>query len=137
GRDGDDDYIAACRPRMKLDRDSMTAQYPPATALEERLRLLALEIGDQTDKPFRVDLVRVHGGKPPVYCVVIRSSPKEPLRRQLEQLLNRRLTCGVTSFMLKADEVMRIMGDAQHYPAAGRKATSWCVDRRLPMRRAR
>ena len=92
-----------------MNRTASSAQYPQAAALEESLRHLAIEVGDATVKPFRVDMVRVHGGKPPIYCVVIRSPGKEPLRQRLEQLLNRRLTCGSTSFMLKADEAERIM----------------------------
>ena len=84
-------------------------EYPQPSAVEERLKQFAIEVGDATLQPFRVDLVRVHGGKPPIYCVVIRSFAKEPLRQRLEQLLNRRLTCGSTSFMLKADEAERIV----------------------------
>jgi len=45
------------------------------------LKQFAIEVGDATLQPFRVDLVRVHGGKPPIYCVVIRSFAKEPLRQ--------------------------------------------------------
>jgi hypothetical protein len=92
-----------------MDSTASAAQYPQAAALEESLKHLAIEVGDATAKPFRVDLVRVHGGKPPIYCVVIRSRAKEPLRQRLEQLLNRRPTCGSTSFMLKADEAERIV----------------------------
>jgi hypothetical protein len=92
-----------------MNANSNPKQYPPAAELEQRLKVLALEIGDRAVQPFRVDLVRVHGGKPPIYSVVIRSSPKEPLRLRLEQLLNRRLTCGVSSFMLKAEEAIRII----------------------------
>jgi hypothetical protein len=92
-----------------MDSTASAAQYPQAAALEESLKDLAIEVGDATAKPFRVDMVRVHGGKPPIYCVVIRSRAKEPLRQRLEQLLNRRLTCGSTSFMLKADEADRIV----------------------------
>jgi hypothetical protein len=64
-------------------------EYPQPSAVEERLKQFAIEVGDATLQPFRVDLVRVHGGKPPIYCVVIRSFAKEPLRQRLEQLLNR------------------------------------------------
>jgi hypothetical protein len=77
--------------------------------LEERLKQLAAELGDATAKPFRVDMIRVYGGKPPIYCVVIRSSAKKLLRQRLEQLLNRSLTCGSSSFMLKLDEPERIV----------------------------
>ena len=86
--------------------------FPQASILEERLQRIAVEIGDATQRAFRVDLVRVHGGKPPVYSVVIRSSAKEPIRKKLEELLNRRLTCGISSFMLKADEAQRLVSTA-------------------------
>jgi hypothetical protein len=84
-------------------------QHPQASAVEERLMRLTLEAGDATPNPFQVDLVRVHGGKPPIHSVVIRSIAKEPLRQRLEQLLNRRLTCGVSSFMLKVHEAELIV----------------------------
>jgi len=92
-----------------MDGNASFAQYPQAFALEECLKHLAIDLGDATAKPFRVDMIRVHGGKPPVYCVVMRSSAKEPLRQRIEQLLNRRLTCGISSFMLKVDEAEQIM----------------------------
>jgi hypothetical protein len=92
-----------------MDDRANPVQYPQASALEESLKQLAIEVGDATAKPFRVDMVRVHGGKPPIYCVVIRSPAKEPLRQRLEQLLNRRLTCGSSSFMLKIGEAQRIV----------------------------
>jgi hypothetical protein len=88
---------------------SYWTQYPQAEALEARLSRWATALGDRTDKPFRVDIVRVHGGKPPIYSVVIRSVAKEPLRQKLEQMLHRRLTCGISSFMLKADEAKFIV----------------------------
>ena len=93
-----------------MDRGGIAVQYPKASVLEDHLKYLAVEIGDATPKPFRVDVVRVHGGKPPVYSVVIRSPAKELLRQTLEKLLDRRLTCGISSFMLKADEAERIVG---------------------------
>jgi hypothetical protein len=96
-----------------IDDSATSKQYPQASALEERLKHFAVEVGDVTPKPFRVDVVRVHGGKPPIYSVVIRSSAKEPLRKKLEQLLNRPLTCGISSFMLKADEATRIVSGAE------------------------
>ena len=94
-----------------MERSATSKQYPLASALEERLKLLALEAGDATPRPFRVDLVLVQGGKPPFYSVVIRSSAKASLREIVEQLLNRKLTCGISSFMLKAEEAERIMSD--------------------------
>jgi len=89
----------------------MSIQYPQAIVLEQRLQQLTAEIGDATRKPFRVDMVRIHGGKPPVYSLVILSYAKEPLRRMLEQLLERPLTCGVSSFMIRADEARQIVSN--------------------------
>ena len=86
-------------------------EYPHPSLIESRLKQLAIELGDATVQPFRVDLVRVHGGKPPVYSVVIRSSAKESLRNRLEQLLNRKLTCGISSFMLQSHEAERLLND--------------------------
>ena len=63
----------------------MSAQHPHASALEQRLQQLAAEISDATPKPFRVDMVRIHGGKPPVYSLVILSYAKEPLRRMRQR----------------------------------------------------
>src|SRR5215831_16776468 len=84
-------------------------EYPHPSLIESRLKQLAIELGDATVQPFRVDLVRVHGGKPPVYSVVIRASAKELLRNRLEQLLNRKLTCGISSFMLQSHEAERLL----------------------------
>lgn len=97
---------------MSVQRN--TDEYPQADELEEHLKYLAIEVGETMPKPFRVDLVKVHGGKPPVYSVVIRSKDKEPLRMRLEQLLSRPLTCGISSFMLKASEAKHIVKSGSH-----------------------
>jgi hypothetical protein len=81
-----------------MDSTASSAQYPQAAALEESLKHLAIEVGDATAKPFRVDLVRVHGGKPPIYCVVIRSRAKEPFRQRLDICVG------------QLDEVLTMMG---------------------------
>jgi len=90
----------------------MSTQYPQAIVLEQRLQQLTAKIGDATRKPFRVDMVRIHGGKPPVYSVVFLAHAKEPFRRMLEQLLNRPLTCGVSSFNISAHEAHYILSCA-------------------------
>jgi hypothetical protein len=92
-----------------MERDKLYLQYPQASVVEERLASCAVEMGDVTPKPFRVDMVRVYGGTP-LYSVVIRSAAKEPLRQRLEQLIERPLTFGISSFMLKAEEAQRIVG---------------------------
>jgi hypothetical protein len=96
-----------------MNSSEASTHYPQAATLAETLKLIAIEAGDATAKPFRVDMIRVHGGKPPLYCVVILSSTKEPLRQRLERLLDRRLTCGSTSFMLKANEAEQIVAGSR------------------------
>ena len=93
--------------------------YPHPSAIEARLKQFAAELGDCSARPFRVDVVAVHGGKPPVYSVVIRSSAKELLRDRLAQLLNRKLTCGINSFMLQTHEAELLLNDPAKPFAAG------------------
>ena len=84
-------------------------QYPSASDLEACLKSLAAEAGDATTKPFRVDVVPLHGGQPPMYTVVILSGAKEPLRKKLAYTLSRSFSLGVSSFMLTGDEAVRLM----------------------------
>jgi len=84
-------------------------QYPSKTEVEECLKSLAAEIGDPTAHPFRVDLVPLHGGKPPMYAVVILAAAKEPLRQKLSQILSRGFSLGVSSFMLTGNEAITLL----------------------------
>jgi hypothetical protein len=52
--------------------------YPSKSSVELALTRLAEEIGDNTVHPFRVDLLKIHGGQPPLYTVVV-LSPKQML----------------------------------------------------------
>jgi len=63
-----------------LRRSASLPPSPQAFALEASLKQLALDLADATAKPFRVDMIRVRGGNPPIYCVVIPSSAKDRLR---------------------------------------------------------
>jgi hypothetical protein len=84
-------------------------QYPTSMEVENCLKGVASEIGDTTDSPFRVDVVARYGGKPPLYTVVIRSAEKEPIRRKLAEMLNRKFSLGGTSFALDAHEAQVIL----------------------------
>ena len=84
-------------------------QYPTSTEVENCLNDVASEMGDTTDSPFRVDVVARYGGKPPLYTVVIRSADKEPIRRKLSELLDRKFSLGGTSFALNASEAQVIL----------------------------
>ena len=84
-------------------------QYATSTEIEKCLKGIASEIGDTTDSPFRVDVVAQYGGKPPLYTVVIRSAEKEPIRRRLAEMLNRKFSLGGTSFALDVGEARAIL----------------------------
>jgi hypothetical protein len=90
-------------------------QYPTPSEVEQSLKLFAEEIGDTTDSPFRVAMVARHGGKAPVYSVVIRGVDQEPIRKKLAEVLNRRFSLGGTSLALDANEAQII---SQYRPAA-------------------
>jgi hypothetical protein len=84
-------------------------QYPTCNEVEDCLKGVALDIGDRTESPFRVDVVAQYGGRPPVYTVVIRSAEKEPLRRKLSEVLDRKFSLGGTSFALDASEAQTLL----------------------------
>lgn len=84
-------------------------EYPTSTEVEKCLKHLAAEVGDLTTKPFRVDLLPVSGGKPPMYTVVILSPGKERLRQGIGQLLDRSFSLGVGSFTLKGAEAILLI----------------------------
>ena len=94
---------------MQAPEAPSASQYPTQSEVEECLKALALEIGDATVHPFRVDLVPLHGGKPPMYAVVILSASKEPLRQKLSQILSRGFSLGVSSFMLTGNEAVTLL----------------------------
>jgi len=83
--------------------------YPSGLEVQECLKMLALETGDATVHPFRVDLVPLHGGKPPMYAVVILSASKEQLRQKMSQILSRGFSLGVSSFMLTGNEAVILL----------------------------
>ena len=84
-------------------------QYPTSTEIENCLKGVATEVGDTTESPFRVDVVAQYGGKPPLYTVVMRSAEKEPIRKKLAQMLNRKFSLGGTSFALDVSEAQVIL----------------------------
>jgi len=84
-------------------------EYPTQAELAGCLKNIASEVGDATTTPFRVDVVPLHGGKPPMYAVVILSASKEPLRQKLANILSRSFSLGVSSFMLNGDEAASIL----------------------------
>ena len=84
-------------------------QYPTSSQLQVCLKNLASGLSCSEDRPFRVDMLPVHGGKPPMYTVVILSSAKERLREKLGEILHRSFSLGVGSFTLKGPEALLLI----------------------------
>ena len=91
-------------------------QYPTLNQVEESLELFAQEIGEAMDSPFRVSMVARHGGKAPVYSIVIRCLDQDPIRKKLAEVLNRKFSMGGTSLALDANEA-QVISQYQRKPA--------------------
>jgi hypothetical protein len=78
--------------------------YPTQAEIQSCLKQVAQELGDPSPTPFRVDLLPVHGGKPPIYTVVMLSAEKAPVRDRIGQILSRSFAMGASSFTLRGDE---------------------------------
>jgi hypothetical protein len=74
--------------------------YPSESRVESALRRLASESGDDTADPFRVALLKIHGGQPPRYTVVVVSPQQLLLRERLGSVVGRSFSLGVRSFLL-------------------------------------
>ena len=84
-------------------------QYPTSSEFQACLQSLAIGVADSVDTRFRVDILPVYGGKPPMYTVVILSPAKERLRQKLGEILNRSFSLGVGSFTLKGAEAVLLI----------------------------
>ena len=84
-------------------------QYPSSSELQACLKNLASGVSCPEERPFRVDMLPVYGGKPPMYTVVILSPAKERLREKVGEILNRSFSLGVGSFTLKGPEALLLI----------------------------
>ena len=84
-------------------------EYPSKSRVELALRQLATEVGDNTPDPFRVALLKIHGGHPPRYTVVVVSPKQMLLRERLGLVLGRSFSLGVRSFLLTVPEALRLI----------------------------
>src|SRR5690242_16836655 len=103
-------------------QETIPMQYPAASEVEQCLKQFAEEIGDTTESPFRVDVVARYGGRPPMYTVVMRCAEKEPIRKKLSKVLNRRFSLGGTSFALDAVEAQQVVRYGKPKDTASRLA---------------
>jgi len=84
-------------------------RYPTASEVELGLKGVAAELGEQSSAPFRVGMLPVNGGKPPLYTVVILAAEREPLRQKLGQVLNRSFSLGGSWIIIKKNEAQVIL----------------------------
>ncbi len=84
-------------------------EYPSKSSVELALRRLATEIGDDTADPFRVALLKVHGGYPPQYTVVVVSPKQMLLREKVGAVIGRSFSLGVRSFLLTVPEALKLI----------------------------
>ena len=84
-------------------------EYPSESRVELALRRLATEIGDDTADPFRVALLKIHGGHPPRYTVVVVSPKQMLLRETLGSVVGRSFSLGVRSFLLTVPEALKLI----------------------------
>ena len=84
-------------------------EYPNEGRVESALRQLATEIGDDTADPFRVALLKVHGGQPPRYTVVVVSPKQMLLCDRLGAVVGRSFSVGVRSFLLTVPEASKLI----------------------------
>ena len=84
-------------------------EYPSQGRVELALRRLAHESGDDTAVPFRVALLKIHGGQAPRYTVVMVSPNQILLRERLGSVVGRSLSLGVRSFLLTVPEALRLV----------------------------
>jgi len=84
-------------------------EYPSKSSVELALTRLAEEIGDDTVHPFRVDLLKIHGGQPPRYTVVVLSPNQMLVCDKLATVVGRSFSVGVRSFLLSVPEALKLV----------------------------
>ena len=83
--------------------------YPKTNEVEAVLTAIAAQTGDVSARPVRVDLLPVLGSSGPFYTVVILSENRARMCDKLSFLLNRRFSLGTRSFLLKPQEVAKLI----------------------------
>jgi hypothetical protein len=83
--------------------------YPSTASVEAALARLAQEIGDDSIHPFRVDLLKIHGGQAPLYTVVVRSPKQTLLCDKVGMVLGRSFSAATRSFLLSVPEASKLI----------------------------
>jgi hypothetical protein len=84
-------------------------EYPSKIRVESALTRLATEIGDDSVNAFRVELLKIHGGQPPRYTVVVLSPNRMLFCDRLGAVVGRSLSLGVRSFLLTVPEALKLI----------------------------
>ena len=84
-------------------------EYPSKSSVELALTRLAEEMRDNTVRPFRVELLKIHGGQPPQYTVVVLSHKQLLLCNKLGTVLGRSVSVGTRSFLLSVPEALALL----------------------------
>ena len=84
-------------------------EYPSLSRVESALTRLATEIGDDTVNPFRVELLKIHGGQPPRYTVVVVSPKRVLLCERLGAVIGRSFSLGIRSFLLTVPDASKLI----------------------------
>ena len=95
--------------RGQAKRGGSLMEYPSKSRVELALTRLANEIGDDTAHPFRVELLKIHGGQPPQYTVVVLSPKRMLLCDRLGAVVGRSFSLGVRSFLLTVPEALKLI----------------------------
>jgi len=83
--------------------------YPKPSEVETCLATIVADVKPSAATPFRVSVLPVYGGKPPVYTVMMLAPDREPIRQILAGVLKRRLSLGSSSFALHGDEALMLL----------------------------
>jgi hypothetical protein len=92
-----------------LKAEGISRSTPSESSVELALRRLASDSGDDTADPFRVALLKIHGGQPPRYTLVVVSPKQMLLREKLGLVVGRSFSLGVRSFLLTVPEALRLI----------------------------
>ena len=84
-------------------------EYPSKARVDLALTRLANEVGDDTAHPFRVELLKIHGGQPPQYTIVVLSPKQMLLCERLGAVVGRSFSVGVRSFLLTVPEALKLI----------------------------
>jgi hypothetical protein len=103
--------------------------YPSEIQVELALKRLAADLDDHSSRPFRVDLLKVHGEEAPRYTVVVLSARRNLLYERLGEVLSRSFSLGIRSFLLTALEASKLI---LKYVHAGHDQAKDCAEHTKP-----